>query len=188
MRHAASLALGLVLGLSASLALADEGRREMKSHQHGRGTLGIAVDGNRVSLELDTPAADILGFETKAVTPEQQAAVAAAKAKLADPLTLFVLPAAAGCTVAKAEVELEHEHEHEHAGEKHDASEAEHADVEAEYELTCTTPAALTAIDFAYFSAFKGAESLAVSVLTAKGQSESMVTRAQPRLALGGLM
>lgn len=201
MRHAASFALGLGLSLCASLTLADDGKRELKAHQHGRGTLGLAIDGNRVELELDAPAADILGFESAATTPEQRATLAAAKARLADPLSLFVLPAAAGCTVTRSEIELETAGDHDHGGTdhdkndhdkhdhaKHNAAEAGHADVEADYELTCTNPAALTAVDFAYFAAFKGAESLTVNVVTAKGQSQSIVSRAEPRLALGGLM
>lgn len=179
--HAAALAA------LTSAAVADEGRREMKAHEHGRGKLDIAIEGNRVTLELDTPAADILGFESAATTPEQKAAVAEAKARLAEPLKLFVLPAAAGCTVARSEVEIDVEDHSDHAAKPGDHAH-EHADVEAEYELTCTAPAALTSIAFDFFQAFKGAQSLEVSLITDKGQTSRSVTREKPRLDLIGLM
>jgi uncharacterized protein involved in high-affinity Fe2+ transport len=182
--HSAALA-----ALTAA-AVADEGRRELKAHEHGHGKLDIAIEGNRVTLELDTPAADILGFESAATTPEQKAALANANALLAEPLKLFVVPATAGCTLAKSKVEIEAEEHAEHAAKDGATAgdHAGHADVEAEYELTCTSPAALTSIAFDFFQAFKGAQSLEVSIITPKGQTSQSVTRDKPRLELGGLM
>jgi hypothetical protein len=177
----------LALAAATAAAAADEGRRELKAHAHGHGKLDIAIEGNRVTLGLDTPAADILGFESLATSPEQKAAVANAKARLAEPLKLFVMPAAAGCTLARSEVEIDVE---EHSGDtaKPGDHSHEHADVEAEYELTCASPAALTSIAFDFFQAFKGAQSLEVSVITDKGQTSRSVTRENPRLDLAGLM
>lgn len=83
----------------------------------------------------------------------------------------------------KREKHADHHDDHD----KHaEAKKAEHAEFHADYQLTCAAPEKLTSIDFAYFSKFKNAEELEVKVVTAKGQSQYEVTRAKPKLDLGG--
>jgi hypothetical protein len=53
-------------------------------------------------MALRAPGAEIIGFARPPATAEQRAAVAAAKAALADPLALFVPPRAARCRLAEA--------------------------------------------------------------------------------------
>ena len=88
-----------------TLARAADEHRELGPHVHGHGKLNIAVENKRVSMELEVPGMDIVGFEHDASTDDQKAAVEKAKAQLAQPLAVFKLPAAAGCTVADAKVE-----------------------------------------------------------------------------------
>ena len=115
-----TLTCATVLALTAPLAVAEE-TRQLDAHEHGVGQLDMAVEGNRIALELHAPGADIVGFEYAATSAEDRAKVDAAVATLARPLDLFVLPAAAECSVVQASAELESEAEHEeHAGEKHD--------------------------------------------------------------------
>jgi hypothetical protein len=180
--------------LSASLAsptFAAEEHRELGAHEHGHGTLDIAVEGKRVTMALVVPGADIVGFEHEASTPEQKATVEKAKATLADGLKVFVLPAAAGCKVAEAKVEVKAEEEHEHAEHKDEAkgkAEAEeehHAEFHVDYALDCAAPDKLTVIDFKYFELFSGAQELDVNLATSKGQTKFEVTRDQPKLELG---
>ena len=66
---------------------AEEARRELGPHQHGHGRLNIAIEGSRVSMELEVPAHDIVGFEHQPNTPEQKAAIEKAKTTLADGLS-----------------------------------------------------------------------------------------------------
>jgi hypothetical protein len=173
-------------------ALAAEETRELGPHEHGHGRLNIAIEGKRVSMELEVPGADIAGFEHEASTPEQKAVVEKAKATLADALSIFKLPAAAGCTLADAQVathaEDEHEHGHEHedeAGGQEKAGEQHHSEFHAAYAIDCAAPEKLTGIDFGYFDAFAGALELDISLVTPKGQYHYEVTREQPRLQLG---
>src|SRR5262249_38687966 len=49
-------------------AAAQSAHRELGPHEHGRGTLNIAIEGNRVSMELEVPGMDIAGFEHAAKT------------------------------------------------------------------------------------------------------------------------
>jgi hypothetical protein len=177
--------------LAASIpAMAAEEHRELGAHEHGHGKLNIAIEGNRVSMELEVPGADIVGFEHEANTPEQKAAVEKAKATLSDALAVFKLPAGAGCKLAEAKVEVKAEDEHEHAEKKaedapKDAEEEHHSEFHVTYAIDCASPAKLTGIEFKYFDLFASAQELDVNLVTAKGQTSYEVTRERPKLELG---
>jgi hypothetical protein len=191
-------AMALAAAVSA-VAYAEE-HRELGPHVHGHGNLNIAVEDKRVSMELEVPGMDIVGFEHDATTDDQKAVVEMAKAQLAQPLAVFKLPAAAGCTVADAKVAVEAEHhhdgdaddDHDHdqaAGEDHDHDEHEgHKEFHVTYTLDCAKPASITAIDFDYFKLFAGAHDLTVNIVTAKAQNTYNVTRDAPSLDLAGIM
>ena len=106
-------------------AFAEEGR-QLDAHEHGVGELNIAIDGNTVAMELHAPGADIVGFEYEAESAEDRAAIDAAVAMLAKPQELFVLPAAAECTVTQASAKLESEAEHEDHDDHEEHAEDEH--------------------------------------------------------------
>lgn len=171
-----TMALALAGALAAGGALAD-GRRALEAHEHGHSSLSVAVEGSRVAMELEAPGADIVGFEHAAESEEQKAALALAKAALAQPMSLFVLPPAAGCRVANAMVE--HVIEDREDG---------HAAFRAEYALDCQDPAELATITFAFFDRFPRAEEIEVTILTGRGQTVHEVTRARPRITLDRLM
>ena len=85
-------------------AVAEE-HRELGPHVHGQSALDIAIDGTSVAIELTAPGMDIVGFEYPAESAADRARVDAARKTLGDPLTLFVLPAAARCRLDRASVE-----------------------------------------------------------------------------------
>lgn len=187
-------------GMALLSGAAQAQHRELGAHEHGRGTLNIAIEGTRVSMELEVPGADIVGFEHEAKTKKQKVAVDKAKAQLAAPLALFVLPAAAGCKVEETKVEIE-TGDHDAKGDPKVATEAPkdaakaadhddhgHSQFHVEYALACTQPASLTGIEFAYFRTFAAAQRLNVNVITSKGQTKFEVTRAKPRIDLAGMM
>lgn len=194
-----------LVALTSTSVSADE-TRQLDAHEHGTGQLDIAFDGDQIAMELHAPGADIVGFEYAAESAEDRARVDAAVATLARPLELFVLPAAAGCSVVQASAALEseeahEEHEgHDHAHDDHDhgdkdhahddhghedhADEAGHSEFHAEYLLNCADPAAASVITFAYFEAFPNAIELEVQVISAKGASAFEVERDAPTLDL----
>src|SRR5262245_62835722 len=102
-------ALAAAGGLAAAASIAGAQQREAGAHEHGRGTLNIALEGNRLSMELEAPGADIVGFEHEAKTAKQKSAITTAKKQLAAPQALFQFPAAAGCVLKAANVSLEAE-------------------------------------------------------------------------------
>jgi len=113
-------AFSLIALTAAFPALAEE-TRQLDVHEHGVGTLDIAVDGTTVAMLFEAPGADIVGFEYEAKSDTDLAAIDLAIAKLGAPLDLFVMPDAAGCTVVEALAELESEDAHDdHSEEEHD--------------------------------------------------------------------
>ena len=152
-----------------------QSHRHAGAHQHGHGRLDIAIDGSTVSILLDVPADDLVGFEHAAKTKAEIAKVEAAKAKLEQPLTLFDLSKAAGCTLQQAKVTM---------AKTGDSKVDGHADVQAEYTLSCTAVSEIKTIEFVYFKAFKSAEALTVNLVGPTGQTSVEVTRKRPRVAL----
>jgi hypothetical protein len=201
------LMAGFGLAATAGIGSAQQ-HRQADAHEHGRGILNIAIEGAKVSMELEAPGADIVGFEHKAKTKQQKAAIEKAEQQLMVGEALFKLPAAAGCTLVTSGAVLEgegHHHDHDandhgkgaakdrgkghaHHDHKADHAESEHSGFRAEYVFECKSPASLTSIAFDYFKAFAGAQKLDVTVITPKGQSKFEVTRAKPRIELGGMM
>lgn len=169
-----------------------ETTRELDVHEHGVGELNIAIDGDTVAMELHAPGADIVGFEYKATSAKDREALDTAVAMLAKPLELFVLPAAAKCSVTKASVGLEinddhDDHGHKDQAEGDDHAEASHTEFHAEYLLTCGNTDALTKFDFAYFSTFENALELEVQIISASGARAYEVERDRPSLDLRGM-
>ena len=125
------IAVAATILVLASAQGAAETERQLGPHQHGHGTLNLAVEGQTVQMELEVPGVDIVGFEHKAKTAEDRAKMEAAEKTLAQPLALFILPGEAGCKVTAAKVSIvgatepdDDTHELDH----HDHSEAHEAD------------------------------------------------------------
>jgi hypothetical protein len=187
----------LAAGLAAAPAIAGEQHRELGRHVHGHGTLNIAIEDKRVTMELEAPGMDIVGFEHSAESKEQKTAVKKANALLAQPLSLFKPPKSAGCVVADAKVAIgakpeggEHRDAQamadggEHAQEGHGG----HNEFHATYALVCDKPVNLTSLVFDYFKLFPGAQELTVNVVTGKSQNQLEVSRENPSLDLAGMM
>ncbi|MEM9967509.1 MAG: DUF2796 domain-containing protein [Pseudomonadota bacterium] len=202
----------LTLILIAMSAQAED-TRQLDAHEHGVGELNIAVEGKTVMMELRAPGADIVGFEYEATSDSDLAAVDAALTTLGDPMSLFVLPAAAGCEATDARVMLEaetshddhdkheengHDHGHadheehgdDHADHDHEANAAgeRHSEFHAEYTVTCANPAAATEIAFDYFTAFPNAQELEVQMVTYFGAFGFEVMHDDPTVNLMALL
>jgi hypothetical protein len=200
MRKQLSFTLAIAaISLLTNAARAEDEHRELGPHVHGHGTLNIAIEDKRVSMELEVPGMDIVGFEHAPSTADQKVAVEKATAKLERPLEVFSPPAGAGCTVAEAKVSVEAEHHHDGDDDDHDHKDgakdddghdehAGHNQFHVNYALDCTNPNELTTINFDYFTLFAGAHDLTVNVVTAKGQSKYEVSREKPTLDLAGIM
>ena len=121
--------------LIGSQALAAE--RELDAHQHGHGYLNIAIEGSTLWIELETPGADIVGFEHPARSDDDKTAIEDAKGRLSDPIGLFGIPAEASCTLVEVSVkpvgyglDMDDDHHDEHDEDEHneDAHDDDHDD------------------------------------------------------------
>ena len=108
----------------------------LDAHEHGVASLNLVVDGGQLMIELDSPAANIVGFEHMPGSAEDFAALADARKQLLRADALFAITDAAGCALEEAEAKsplfeadadaAEHEHHDEHAKKHHDHDEAHH--------------------------------------------------------------
>ncbi len=118
------------IALVAAMPALAEDARQLDAHEHGVGTLNIAIEGTTLAMEFHAPGADIVGFEYTAESDADLAAIDAAKATLGAPLDLFVMPDDANCAVTAALAELEGGEDHDEHGEEHhdDHADDDHAD------------------------------------------------------------
>lgn len=148
-----------------------------KAHVHGYAELTVALEAGRVELRLESPAANIVGFEYKATTPEQKSAVVKAKARLesADSLFAFV---GSNCTLEKTDIDLgtvigvdDHHSDHHH--DKHDDT---HSEIEAVYHFNCQDVSKVKTVSVNLFDQFPALEKLNAMWVTAATQGASELT------------
>ncbi|UWR47253.1 zinc uptake protein ZrgA [Phaeobacter inhibens] len=108
-----------LFAIIAALPALAEGTRELDAHEHGVGTLNIAIETTKVAMEFKAPGADIVGFEYAAKSETDISAVNAAIATLNTPLQLFVVPDSALCSIVDAHAALAGEEEHEEHADEH---------------------------------------------------------------------
>jgi hypothetical protein len=174
----ASLLAGLVL-TSGSSAAWSQTVRQLGPHVHGDSELTIAVDGKSLAMELHAPGMDVFGFEHPPGNDAERAVMASATAALKDPVALFGIPAGAGCKATTAEVNLVPDTGEDQSDPGTAAtSAAGHSDVDAVYELACTSLAAITGLNLAFFAKFPDAVQVQIDLVTAKGASSLTATRA----------
>ena len=171
---AAALAtVTLVLTVGAASA-SEKAHREAKAHAHGHGKVNIAVEGERLFLELEAPGADIVGFEHAAKTDAERAEVTTARTVLESVANIIELPAAAGCKSTSSSVEVHRD--------------GDHSEFQVSYQFQCTATSKLAQVKFLYFEAFKRAEELEVSIISDKGARKIEASRKEPVVQLGSLL
>lgn len=154
------------------------------THVHGQGQVSMAIDQNLLSMTLESPGADIIGFEHEARTAEEKAAVTKALKQLSDPMFVIQLPESASCKVIQASSEVASENGDEgHADHEDHESEA-HGSFIAEYQLACANIAVIDFITFVYFGHFRNAQSLMVVLIDKNGQHRHEINRDIPILFL----
>lgn len=184
------LFLSSAVAMCAALSAQAAENRQLGAHVHGHARVNIAIEGKTLSLELEAPGMDIVGFEHEPGTAEQKAVLADAKAKLADGVALFAPSPAASCALKSAKVfaEAEHEDEHEHGAKGEGKDEHHHSEFRVEYAFECASPDRLTSMTFGYFKEFPNSRELDISVISPNGQSSFEVGREKPFLNLTGVL
>lgn len=174
----------------------DHEHRQHGAHVHGIAALNLALEGQEVHIEFDSPAANIVGFENAPSSEADHAALDKAVATLKDGDRLFKFNADAGCQMEKVNVasqllDEEHEghtdekpgeHPHEekqgHDHEQHEDEDEAHSDIEAAYHFECDEPGKLTQLTVELFEAFPGTEKLKVQYVIESKQGAADLTAA----------
>ncbi len=145
------------------------------AHVHGVGKLDVALEGNTLTLHLDTPLINVVGFEHAASSSKDKDTVRAAAKTLRDVGRIFATDAAAQCK--PAEVQLESAAlAPALLGEKAPASAQDapgdgHADLDGDFTLVCASPGALNTVDVSgLFAAFPGFQRIDVQLATPSKQ------------------
>ena len=146
---------------------------QQEAHLHGYAELTLALEGDLLEINLESPAANIVGFEHRARTQQQVEAVKKAKSVLEAPAELFFF-SGTQCSVRKATADfsaLSQQDEHEHGYE-----EEKHSEVAASYSFRCPQAAQLKSITVKLHDRFPGIETLKAMWVTDKGQGSKELT------------
>jgi hypothetical protein len=145
-----------------------------EAHVHGIGKLDVAVEGANLSLHLDTPLANLLGFEHSPRSDMDKKAVQQMAHTLGDAGILFAPTLAAECRIVSANLkssildQATAKKAKAGAEKKHQNT---HADLDADYTFTCAHPERLNSIDVKLFTLFKGFQQIDVQIISQKRQS-----------------
>ncbi|MDF2489404.1 MAG: hypothetical protein K0S77_2026 [Pseudomonas sp.] len=147
------------------------------AHEHGVASLNVALDGNTLELELDTPAMNLVGFEHAASSDADKAKVAAVRQQLEQPLALFGLAQDAGCSESAKDLQSPLFGDASAAGH-------EHTDIHAHYQLTCAQPGKLARLDLGpLFTTFPATQTINVQLIGPNGQKGLQASPAQAVVA-----
>lgn len=159
----------LILALFSTLA-AGHG-----AHQHGVAKLEVSVVGSELTLRLDSPLDNLLGFEHAPRTPAQQAAAERLLKRLRQGDRLFLTTRAAACRMEGAEITAPVLQ----AG----AELTDHADLQAVWRFVCAKPQGLTGLRVNLFADFPRLKRLDAAVVGPRGQRAGRLTARMPDLA-----
>ena len=135
-------------------------KRQLDSHEHGVSTLKIALEGQNLQMELESPANDIVGFEHAPENIKQEDDVKRALTLFQNSSGIFMPSPEANCKIKdnSAEFEIEKGEGETHAG------------FHVTWKATCLNPNQLTSLKTTFFKLFPKAEEIEVEVISASGQ------------------
>jgi hypothetical protein len=151
---------------------------EGHAHVHGVAKLDVAVEARDLTLRLESPLDNLLGFERPPRTDAERKQADAVVASLRAADTMFRIDPAARCTLANvvlASTALK-------LGQP-DPSEDGHADIDGSFEFHCADAAKAAYVDVALF-AFARMQRIDVQVATPRGQFRRDLQRPASRILL----
>lgn len=147
-----------------------------QAHLHGAAELTLALEGNVLEISLESPAANIVGFEHKATSEKHMKAVEEARVKLeSSGLFLFF---GSDCSLKQAKVDMSSviEHVRQHSHDHGDKDRNNHSEINANYSYECSKGEKLKALSVDLISLFPAIETLEVMWLTDSQQGAIELT------------
>jgi hypothetical protein len=177
-----ALIAAMVAAFAVPAVGAEKEHRQHGVHEHGTAELNLVWEGKIVTIELESPSMNIVGFEHAPRTETQKRAVQQAETTLKDASSLFSFTPEAGCRGQTTEVKSELIDAKNGAGGK--GKGAEHSEFEARYRFTCDNPDALKTVDVGLFKRFPKMHKLRAQSVSARGQAATELRPGNARLSL----
>ena len=115
--------LALITFTVSICSYAEKKDNSLDAHVHGLSELTIAMEGNRLDIQFESPAMNLVGFEYKATSKKDIATVKNAESLLSQPDALFVF-FGADCQLIKTSTDtsalIEEDHHHSKTHKDHD--------------------------------------------------------------------
>ena len=161
---------------------------QQEAHLHGLVEMNLAIENNTIELNLESPAANIVGFEHPASTPEQYASVTRAKTMLDMPAQLLTF-IGTRCEPTTQEIDVSavlkpvethhkeeaHSEHKEHANKGHEDHET-HSEISARYQFHCDKGIKLTAIKVHLFDLFPRIKTVHTAWVSDTNQASTILT------------
>ena len=184
-------------------ASAKEGDRDhLGAHEHGVAEMNIAWVKHELTIDLETPSHNFLGFEHQPKSKTQKKAIKKVAKLLKEPKQLFSLDNSS-CKIVETKIDSPfesvekghdhgHKHEHKHGDEKKeshnghsDHEEDTHSEYSLHYRFDCVELKETLTVDLKpIFSQFPNLEELKVQWLSSTQQFSKVVTRNNTALIL----
>ena len=151
------------------------------AHEHGVVRMGLAVDGQRMSLNLEAPAATVFGFEHDPETEEEIGVVSEAMETLKTRVgEVIAVSSELACELEDVEVvsapEVDEEHAHSDDEEhSHSDDEDAHSEVRVAVSWFCAQSVEGTDATLRLGSLWPDAELVDLTVITSMGQAAGRV-------------
>jgi len=178
------IAVGLFIAIQSTYA--EKSVESLDAHVHGLSELTIAMDTKTIELQLISPAMNLVGFEHKASSKQDIAAVKQAELLLEQQDSLFLI-AGGDCEHLSTSIDSDdllesdnHHDDHDDHGKHDDHSEHDqgetHSEMVASYSYTCKDTSNLSSIKVALFTSFPGIHKINTLWVTPSKQGSSMLS------------
>ena len=146
------------------------------AHLHGYAEATVVIEGNSLEFNLDSPSANIVGFEYEASTQSEIDTVKAAEKNLKNTKKMFLFKGTS-CQAKKVSVDVSalldkktdtahntghDDHHDDHHHDEHENDGEVHSDVEANYQFVCKNGSKLKSIALVLLKSFPAIETLKV--------------------------
>lgn len=155
------------------------------AHEHGAARMGLAVDGDQLTLDLQVPGEAVFGFEHSPGTDEERMAVSDALARVrSEAGSVLSLNPEVACTLDGVEIleapglDGEHggvEEDGHHDGEAQDSDEHDHSEMRVQVTWSCATSPEGTPATLQLAHLFPDVEFVDLTVITSRGQAAGRV-------------
>jgi hypothetical protein len=168
-----SIRIGFLMIVWAAAGPAAEEGFEQHVHEHGKLIFNVALEGQALSIELDAPADNVIGFEHAPRTDAERMAIGHAASLLQSGNDLFAFPPEAACKFVSTELHAPEWKEGQH-----------HADYEARFSYRCAKPQSLDWMQLPILARLREVHQAEVNVVTATSQLRATIAGAGERVRL----